>query len=102
MPDCCWRRPIEPAGFKIGQKYLMFMYREFYSIKWRRKCGRGMFLIRKSKLSRRQNCLSRFASGWEREEDEAHPRKAGEGPCRGEGEEGTQRETGREGGGMEV
>ena len=34
-----------------------------------------MFLIRKSKLSRRQNCLSRFASGWEREEDEAHPRR---------------------------
>ena len=44
-----------------------------------------MFLLRKSKLSKRQNCLSRFASGRGRKEDEAHPRTGQrESPC-GEG-----------------
>lgn len=97
MPDWCWRRTIEPASSKSSQKYLIFVnHREFYSVKWRRKCGRGMFLLRKSKLSRRQNCLSRFARGRGREEDEAHPRTGQR--ERLEGREERLRETGREGG----
>lgn len=70
-------------------------HRESYSVKWRRKCGRGVFLLRKSKLRRDKTASPGLPVG-----GRGKRMKPTQGQDRGrvlEGREERQREADREG-----